>query len=58
MKCFISILLLSVLTGCDFNDKTNEQLISIYINDCISRGYKGVNITYITGMVSSYYSCK
>lgn len=55
---YVLILTALLLTGCDLNEKTNDQLVSIYFNDCVSRGYTGVNINYIAGMVSSYYSCK
>lgn len=45
------------LSGCDYVEKNNKVFIESYKADCASRGYQNIRITYIGGLVSSYYTC-
>lgn len=57
MKYLIVFLSVAVLQGCDYTDKKNKTFIEAYKAECVSRGYDNVNIQYIGGLVSNYYTC-
>lgn len=57
MKYLIGFMVIAALQGCDYKDKKNKMFIETYKAECASRGYDSVNITYIGGLVSNYYTC-
>lgn len=57
MKIFLATLLTICLTGCDYAERNNTAFLKAYKAECASRGYNSINVKYIGGLVSSYYTC-
>ena len=57
MKYLMIVLAVIALQGCEYTDKNNRVFIKAYKEDCADRGYDSINIKYIGGLVSSYYTC-
>lgn len=57
MKYLVMFLSVLALQGCEYTEKKNKMFIEAYKTECASRGYDSINIKYIGGLVSSYYTC-
>lgn len=53
----LAVLLMVCLTGCEYTEKNNEAFLKAYKAECALRGYNSINVKYIGGLVSSYYTC-
>lgn len=52
------LIALIFLSGCgEYGDRQDRELLHAYKQDCISRGYTHIQVTYLFGRPSAYYKC-